>query len=166
MDNADLIAALWMGLALLASLVSIRVGISVALNGIVEVEDMKHEVLPVPSRLTGTPFHGVGKELEGFLHGPRMVAIPKEAPTRGVEVGIGDQPIELRYRIRRWCGRSCNRRRRGRGWGRTEPSSGKLGIERLGAGEQVVSRSRSAALTRGHRGGGPCWRRSDRSAPP
>jgi Kef-type K+ transport system membrane component KefB len=30
-DNANLIAALWMGLALLASLVSIRIGISVAL---------------------------------------------------------------------------------------------------------------------------------------
>jgi len=31
MDNANLIAALWIGLALVASLVSIRVGISVAL---------------------------------------------------------------------------------------------------------------------------------------
>ena len=31
MDNPHLIAALWMGLALVASLVSIRVGISVAL---------------------------------------------------------------------------------------------------------------------------------------
>lgn len=31
MDNANLIAALWIGLALVASLVSIRLGISVAL---------------------------------------------------------------------------------------------------------------------------------------
>ena len=31
MDNTYLIAALWMGLALLASLISIRIGISVAL---------------------------------------------------------------------------------------------------------------------------------------
>ena len=35
MDNANLVAALWIGLALVASLLSIRVGISVALIEIV-----------------------------------------------------------------------------------------------------------------------------------
>jgi hypothetical protein len=47
----------------------------------IKIEHVQHQVLPVASRLAGTPLDGVGQELERLFDGPGMVAIPIESPT-------------------------------------------------------------------------------------